>query len=76
MTEFTTDNVHITSSNERVFDYLMDMNNYEGLFPEDRISDFQANEDSFSVKIAGQGRITLKRTEVVKKREDHIRSIG
>ncbi|NND76911.1 MAG: SRPBCC family protein [Flavobacteriales bacterium] len=65
MTEFTSDNVIINSNREKVYDHLMDMANFEALFPEDKISDFTATDTGFSVKIVGQGKIKLERTSVV-----------
>ena len=65
MTEFTSDNVIIDSNREQVYTHLLDMANYEALFPEDKISDFQTTENGFSVKIVGQGKIKLERTNVV-----------
>ena len=65
MTEFKSDNVLIDSNRDKVYEHLMDMANFEALFPEDKISDFKATETGFSVKIVGQGKIKLERTAVV-----------
>lgn len=65
MTEFTSDSVIIDSNREQVFTHLSNMANFEALFPEDKVSDFQATENGFSVKIVGQGKIKLERTAVV-----------
>jgi len=62
MVEFTSDNVVIKTKREKVFQHLLKMENYEALFPQDKISEFEASETGFSVKIAGQGRIRLEKT--------------
>ena len=65
MTEFTSDSVLIDTNREKVYKHLLDMANFEALFPEDKISDFTSTETGFSVKIVGQGKIKLERTSVV-----------
>lgn len=75
MTEFISDKVLIQTNKEKVFQHLMVMPNYEALFPEDRISDFQSDENSFSVKIAGQGRIKLERSEVTENEKITLKAV-
>ena len=65
MTEFTSDIVSLESNQEKVFNHLLIMSNYEALFPEDKISDFESTETTFSVKIVGQGKIKMEKVEEI-----------
>ncbi|MCB0400585.1 MAG: hypothetical protein KDD41_00730 [Flavobacteriales bacterium] len=51
----------VNESQQVVFDFLMDMNNFEELFPQDKIKEWQATEDSCSCEIKNMGKIGLKR---------------
>lgn len=46
-----------------VFDYLSDLNNYEVLFPQDKIENWQSNNDDCSFKIKGATVIDFKIVE-------------
>lgn len=51
----------IKASNQEVYNFLMDMNNFKELFPQDKISDWQANEELCSMKVKSMGTLGLKR---------------
>lgn len=51
----------VKASQQVVYDFLMDMNNFETLFPQDKIKDWQATEDSCMCEVKGMGKIGLKR---------------
>jgi len=51
----------INSSQEEVFNFLMDMNNFKELFPRDKVESWEATTDSCSCKIKSMGTIELKR---------------
>ena len=63
MVEFTSESATMKSNREKVYNHLLVMSNYKDLFPQDKISEFESWEDGFSVKIAGQGRIKLQKTD-------------
>jgi carbon monoxide dehydrogenase subunit G len=64
MTTIESKHVEIGKSKEDVFAYVRDMTNFKELLPQDRISDFQADNDSCSFKISGMATIGLKVKEV------------
>ena len=51
MTTIETDKEIVSKPAVEVFEFLSDCRNYEPLFPEDRISDWTAERESFSFKI-------------------------
>lgn len=51
----------VNANQEEVFNFLMDMNNFETLFPKDKIENWQATSDTCSCKIKSMGTIGLKR---------------
>lgn len=75
MTEFTSDIVTLESDREKVYNHLLTMSNYEALFPSDKISDFESTENSFSVKIVGQGKIRMERAAEVPNERISLRAI-
>lgn len=75
MTEFISDTVSMTSNRELVFNHLLIMSNYEALFPEDKVSDFECTENTFSVKIAGQGKIRMEKVNEIPHEKITLRAI-
>ncbi len=51
----------INASQEEVFNFLMDMNNFEVLFSKDKLEKWEATTESCSCKIKSMGTIELKR---------------
>ena len=51
----------ITASQEEVYNFLMDMNNFKELFPQDKIDDWQSTEETCTLKVKSMGSIGLKR---------------
>ena len=51
----------INATPEEVFNFLMDMNNFKQLFPQDKISDWQATNEICSMKVQNMGALGLKR---------------
>jgi len=48
---------YINETQENVFEYLIDLNNYQDLFPADKISEWESDKDSCSFKIKGAASI-------------------
>jgi carbon monoxide dehydrogenase subunit G len=51
----------INSSQKEVYNFLMDMNNFKQLFPQDKISDWEATDEICSMKVKSMGTLGLKR---------------
>ena len=51
----------INASQEEVYNFLIDMNNFEQLFPKDKIDNWESTEENCSAKIKNMGSIGLKR---------------
>jgi carbon monoxide dehydrogenase subunit G len=51
----------INATQEEVFNFLMDMNNFQQLFPQDKISDWQATNENCTMKVQNMGFLGLKR---------------
>lgn len=65
MTTIESKHVEIASSLEEVKTYASNLDNFEKLLPQDRISDFKSDGDSCSFKINGMATIGLKVKEVL-----------
>jgi carbon monoxide dehydrogenase subunit G len=57
---------------DEVFDYLSDMRNFKDLLPEDKISDWVADEKQCSFKVQGTTTISFIRESSVKPSTLHI----
>lgn len=55
--------VNISASQEKVFKYISNLNNFEHLLPAERISDWESTEDYCSFKVQGTATIDLKRAQ-------------
>ena len=51
----------VNATQEEVFNFLMDMNNFKELFPEDKVEKWEATSESCSCKVKSMGTIELKR---------------
>ena len=51
----------VTASQEEVYNFLMDMNNFEQLLPQDKITDWEASNEICTMKIKNMGNLGLKR---------------
>lgn len=51
--------VKIPASNEQVFNYISNLNNFKSLLPDDRISDWESKDDYCSFKVQGTATIDL-----------------
>lgn len=56
-----TQHQNVNANQEEVFNFLMDMRNFEELFPKDKIKNWEAKEDACSCELKSMGRIGLKR---------------
>ena len=56
-----TDHKIINTRQEDVYNFLMDMNNFKELFPEDKIDNWESTEETCSMKIKSMGSLGLKR---------------
>jgi carbon monoxide dehydrogenase subunit G len=61
MTQIKSKEVEITASNQQVFDYVNDLNNFENLLPADRIEDWKSDTDSCNFKIKGIATIGFRK---------------
>ena len=52
---------HLNTSQAVVYDFLMDMNNFKQLFPQDKISEWEATNEVCSMKVQNMGVLGLKR---------------
>ncbi len=55
--------VEVSASQEEVFNYLADLNNFKNLLPLDRIDDWDSNSDYCTFKVQGTATIDLKTKE-------------
>ncbi len=51
----------INTNQEEVYNFLIDMNNFEQLFPEDKINNWESTEETCTMKIKSMGNLGLKR---------------
>ncbi len=63
MLEIKSKNVLVDANQEKVYNYLMDLNNFENLLPKDNISEFKSDEKSCSFKVTGGYHIGLEYQE-------------
>ena len=56
-----TDHKIINTSQEEIYNFLIDMNNFEELFPKDKIDNWESTEETCTMKIKNMGTIGLKR---------------
>jgi carbon monoxide dehydrogenase subunit G len=66
----------INASQEVIFNFLMDMNNFKTLFPQDKISEWQANNKECSMKVKNMGILGLKRVNSTPNSSINIDSHG
>lgn len=55
--------VKVPASEEKVFKYVSDLNNFKKLLPDDRISEWESTSDYCSFKVQGTATIDLKLKE-------------
>jgi carbon monoxide dehydrogenase subunit G len=60
MTTIESKQVKMARPAEEVYAFLQDMNNFQQLLPQDRISDWKADKDQCSFKVQGAATIGLK----------------
>lgn len=65
MTSIESEKVDVNGSNQEVFDYLRDMNNFKELLPQHKISNWQSDQDSCSFKVDAGYTIGLKFDESI-----------
>ncbi|MBE2247507.1 MAG: hypothetical protein IAE67_09640 [Candidatus Competibacteraceae bacterium] len=75
MTRIEIEKREINASQEVVFSYLSDFNNYKELMP-DSVSDWQSTTDHCSFKIQGLARITMRVSERIPQSSIFIKSEG
>jgi carbon monoxide dehydrogenase subunit G len=51
----------INSNQETIFNFLIDLNNFEQLFPQDKIEDWNSTDETCTFKIKSMGTIGLKK---------------
>jgi carbon monoxide dehydrogenase subunit G len=63
---------NIASPADKVFAYLSDLRNYHELLPQDKVENFEAEEDSCTFKIKGATTIGFKRTNTLPNKSIHL----
>ena len=53
----------IKSSDEKIYNFLSDFNNFKDLIPADKVTDWESTEDSCKFKVEGIGQAGLKMIE-------------
>lgn len=55
--------VSVPADRDKVFDYIINLNNFQNLLPADRISEWESTDDYCSFKVQGTATIDLKLKE-------------
>ena len=63
MTKYESRIGHIQSSEEKVYSFLSDFNNFREFIPEDQVQDWKSDADSCSFTIGGMGGVGLEIVE-------------
>ncbi len=58
--KITSETVSVNSTQEKVYSFLADFNNFEKLFPEDRVENVRCTDDTCSFRIKGLAEINMK----------------
>lgn len=61
MTTIESNKAEVNAPVDTVFSFLQDLNNYELLFPKDKISDWKSEADNFSCKIQSAYKVAMKK---------------
>jgi len=56
-----TDYKEVNASQEDIYNFLMDTNNFKALFPQDKISEWESTKETCSMKVKNMGVLGLKR---------------
>ena len=56
-----TNNQEINASQEEIYNFLMDTNNFKKLFPQDKITEWESTIETCSMKVKNMGVLGLKR---------------
>ncbi len=76
MTTIETHHKTTESSQEKLFNFLSDLNNFEQLMPEDKIEKWSSDEDQCEFTIKGMARIGLKKEGTTPHEYINISSFG
>lgn len=68
--------VEVNNSNEEVYKFLSDFNNFEKLLPSDRVSNFKSDSDSCAFEIKGLASIGMRISEKEAPSKIHVKSDG
>lgn len=63
MSKYTSKIGKVNKSDETIYNFLSDFNNLKAVVPEDKVSDFEATEDTCKFNIQGVGQAGLKIVE-------------
>lgn len=74
MTKIESDVVAIEQSQEKVFAFLTDFNNFEKLMPKE-VTEWKATKDTCSFNISGMAKVALKIESTVPNSKVHIASV-
>lgn len=74
MTKIESNKANVNASVETVYAFLQDLNNYELLFPKDKVSNWESTGDSFSCKIQNTYKIMLNKKSEVANENIHLES--
>src|SRR5271166_899607 len=53
----------INKGEQQVYNFISNFNNFKQFIPEDKVNDFQSNEDNCKFKVSGIGEVGLKIVE-------------
>lgn len=56
-----TNNQEINTPQKELYNFLMNTNNFKGLFPQDKVSEWESTNETCSMKIKNMGILGLKR---------------
>ena len=76
MSTIQSEKVLVPKSDQEVFDFLVDFNNFEKLIPADKVADWQSDADSCSFQIKGLAKIGMRIVEKIPYTEVRIVSAG
>jgi carbon monoxide dehydrogenase subunit G len=60
MTQFESDIKKAPHSDEKIFSFISDFNNFESLIPQDKVKDWQSTQETCRFKVEGIGEAGLK----------------
>lgn len=60
MAAIESNKVSINNSSDKIFTFLSDLNNFEKLMPEGKVTDWESTNDTCQFKVQGMGKLGMK----------------